>query len=57
MKGGEIIRGTTYLVAAEFLDEIMDKEEIIFVLLTSYWAKNKNRKRSPKHRHFSCEYQ
>ena len=46
MKGG-----TTYLVTAEFLDEIMDKEEITFVLLASYWAKIKNRKRSPKHRH------
>ena len=27
-----------------------DKEEITFVLLASYWANIKNRKRSPKHR-------
>ena len=45
MKGGVILRGTTYLVATEFLDEIMDKEEITFFLLASYWAKIKNRKK------------
>ena len=50
MKGGEILRGTTYLVAAEFLDDIMDKEEITFVLFASYCAKIK-KKRLPKHRH------
>ena len=43
--------GTTYLVAAEFLGEIMDEEEITFVLLASYRAKIKNRKRWPKHRY------
>ena len=29
------------IVAAEIIDEIMDKKEITFVLLASYWAKIK----------------
>ena len=51
MKGGVILRGTTYLVATEFLDEIMDKEEITFFCWRLTGRRLKIEKSSPKHRH------